>query len=143
MNSTSAASVKIDASATEILNVLLDFENYDKWSGLTEVAVINSSGDGLEYLVAFQISSNGMQDKVKVKVRSISSTEISWELMDAALLTELSGHFTLVEETTGCLVNYSLNLKFKNPLFNAMKRTAEAQMISKILNRLNARMAEL
>jgi ribosome-associated toxin RatA of RatAB toxin-antitoxin module len=143
MTSATAASVKIDANSAEIFEVLMDFENYAKWSGLTEISIISSSEDRLEYVVAFQISTNGIEDKVKVKVRGISSTEINWELLDSSLLTDLSGRFTLSEVESGCLVSYDLNLRFKNPFFNALKKTVEAQMITKILNRLTARMAEL
>jgi ribosome-associated toxin RatA of RatAB toxin-antitoxin module len=143
MTSTTAASVKIDASAAEVFEVLMDFNNYAKWSGLTEISIISSSEDGLEYVVAFQISANGIEDKVEVKVRGISSTEINWELLDSSLLTDLSGRFTLSEVESGCLVSYDLNLRFKNPFFNALKKNVEAQMITKILNRLTARMAEL
>jgi ribosome-associated toxin RatA of RatAB toxin-antitoxin module len=143
MTSATTASIKIGASAADIIKVLLDFNNYANWSGLTDVSMISSSDDGLEYVVAFKISSSGIQDKVTIKVLRVDSTEITWELVESALLTELAGHFMLNQEEVGCLVSYDLELRFKNPFFNAMKKNAETQLVSKILSRLLARMAEL
>lgn len=144
MSSLSAAEIIIQSPLSNVIGVLLDFDNYPAWSGLENLTVVSHSVDLNQTAIRFEISAAGLTDVVQIMVTKSNDNSIEWKLIESGLLTHLQGIFQLnAIDSKSCAVAYELELRFKNPLFNAMKKTAEVQMVQKILDRLNERMAAI
>lgn len=144
MSSAPALEIVIQSPLPDVIEVLLDFNGYPAWSGLDNMTVVSRSADLAQTVIRFEISAAGLTDVVQIMVTKSADSTLEWELVESDLLTELKGIFRLTAlDSNSCAVAYELELRFKNPFFNAMKKSAEVQMAQKILNRLSERMAQI
>lgn len=143
MSSAPALEIVIQSPLPDVIEVLLDFNGYPAWSGLDNMTVVSRSADLAQTVIRFEISAAGLTDAVQIMVTKSDDSTLEWELVESDLLTELKGVFRLIAlDSSSCAVAYELELRFKNPLFNAMKKSVEVQMAQKILNRLSERMVQ-
>ena len=144
MSSAPALEIVIQSPLLDVIEVLLDFNGYPAWSGLDNMTVVSRSADLTQTVIRFEISAAGLTDAVQIMVTKSADSTLEWELVESDLLTHLQGIFRLIAlDSSSCAVAYELELSFKNPLFNAMKKSAEVQMAQKILNRLSDRMTQI
>ena len=144
MSGTPAFEIVIQSPLANVIEVLLDFNAYPIWSGLDNMTVVSRSADLTQTVIKFEISTAGLTDVVQIMVTKSDDSTLEWELVESDLLTQLKGIFRLIAlDSSSCAVAYELELRFKNPLFNAMKKSVEVQVAQKILNRLSDRMAQI
>ena len=144
MSSAPALEIVIQSPLPDVIEVLLDFNGYPAWSGLDNMTVVSRSADLTQTVIKFEISTAGLTDVVQIMVTKSDDSTLEWELVESDLLTQLKGIFRLITlDSSSCAVAYELELRFKNPLFNAMKKSVEVQVAQKILNRLSDRMAQI
>lgn len=138
-----AAETMIAAKADRVLKVLLDFDSYPSWSGLSDVKVLAENKSIGEYLISCKLNSGGFSDELEIKILQRDATTIVWELVESNLLAQLTGEFQVAPlDEILCRVIYELDIRFKNPLMNMMKKSIEGQMIAKLLERLAKRAIE-
>ena len=137
MSNLSSASIELDATADNVMQVIMDFSSYPKWSGFQSALVLPKRENLNQVPVQFGLSVNGVSDSLTLGIAQISESEVSWTLIESNLLSVLEGKFKLTElPGERCKVTYELELRFKNSMMNLMKKALEGQMIEKLLRRL-------
>ncbi len=143
MTSSSQATAEISASAASVMSALLDFSNYPTWAGFETASILQVNSNQTEFQVQFGLTTNGMSDQLAVQISRPEPTVIVWSLRESNLLSKLDGIFEITQlDDDHCKVTYELDLRFKNPMFNLMKKTVEGQMVEKLLDRLAIRAAK-
>ena len=143
MSDISKNSVTIEASIADVAAVLTDLASYPTWStAIKSVEVQEKDSAGRAAKAKISIDAGVMKDRVILDYDwSKSPTEITFELDDADLLTEMTGAYKLVDngdDTTR--VTYELTVALSMPVPAMMRQKAERSTIDLALNQLKAKL---
>lgn len=143
MSDISKNSVTIEAAISDVVAVLSDLPAYPTWStAIKSVEVLASDESGRASQVKISIDAGVMKDRVTLDYDwSKSPSEITFELDDADLLTEMTGAYKLVDngdDTT--TVAYELTVALSMPVPSMMRQKAERSTIDLALNQLKAKL---
>ena len=143
MSDISENSITIDAPIDEVAAVLSDLATYPTWSSaIKSVEVQEKDPTGRATKAKISIDAGVMKDRVILDYDwSKSPAEISFELDEADLLTEMTGAYKLVDngdETT--TVNYELTVALSMPVPAMMRQKAERSTIDLALNQLKTKL---
>ena len=143
MSDISENSITIEAPITEVAAILTELASYPTWStAIKSVEVQEKDSAGRATKAKISIDAGVMKDRVILDYDwSKSPTEITFELDDADLLTEMTGAYKLVDngdDTT--TVTYELTVALSMPVPAMMRQKAERSTIDLALNQLKAKL---
>ena len=143
MSDISENSITIDAPIDEVAAVLSDLATYPTWSSaIKSVEVQEKDPTGRATKAKISIDAGVMKDRVILDYDwSNSPTEITFELDDADLLTEMTGAYKLTDngdETT--TVKYQLTVALSMPVPAMMRQKAERATIDLALSQLKTKL---
>lgn len=137
MSSKTTAFADLATSAAQVFSVLLDFDKYPDWSGFETAEILQVDKTSESYLIRFKLNLNGVSDVLTISIIKSDLTTMLWSLKESSFLTKLEAKFDIFDiSSESCRVVYDLDIKFKNPMMNLMKKTVESQMVEKLLSRL-------
>jgi len=143
MSDISENSITIEAPITDVATVLTDLATYPTWStAIKSVEVHEKDSAGRAIKAKMSIDAGVMKDRVILDYDwSKTPAEITFELDDADLLTEMTGAYKLVDngdDTT--TVTYQLTVALSMPVPAMMRQKAERSTIDLALNQLKAKL---
>jgi uncharacterized membrane protein len=143
MSDISENSITIEAPISEVASVLTDLANYPSWStAIKSVEVKEKDSSGRATKAKISIDAGVMKDRVVLDYDwSKTPSEITFELDEADLLTEMTGAYKLTDngdDTT--TVKYELTVALSMPVPAMMRHKAERATIDLALNQLKAKL---
>lgn len=139
---TSSATVAAPPGA--VLAVIADVQQYPQWAPeVREVEVLSTEGDGWPDRVRFRLDAGVIKDGYVLDydwdVTEEGTGIVSWELVEARTLREMTGSYTLAPEAEGTRVTYELTVDVVVPMLGMVKRKAERMIIDSALTNLRRR----
>ena len=134
----SSSKILIDASADDVRKVLFDIAKYPEWSRSIKATKVESSDDqGRPLRIELSIEAGMLRDRATLDYNwSQAPEKVSFSLVDADLLTQMDGVYTvkaLGEETE---VTYELESDVSMPIPKPMLQSAEQGIIKAALEEL-------
>ena len=134
----SSSKILIEASADDVRKVLFDIANYPTWSGSIKGAKVESSDDqGRPLRIELTIEAGMLRDKATLDYNwSQAPAEVSFSLVDADLLTQMDGKYTVKAIGDETEVTYELESDVSMPIPKPMLQSAEQGIIKAALEEL-------
>jgi uncharacterized membrane protein len=143
MSDISTSTVTIQASASEIQEVLSNLSAYPTWSTtIKSVNVITTDDQGRATQVQVSVDAGALKDKPTLNYDwSKAPSRLEFSLEDADLLTEMSGAYIIKDngdDTTD--VTYELTVGLSMPVPAVMRQKAEKSTIDLTLKQLKEKL---
>ena len=143
MSDISTSTVTIQASASEIQEVLSNLSAYPRWSTtIKSVNVITTDDQGRATQVQVSVDAGALKDKPTLNYDwSKAPNRLEFSLEDADLLTEMSGAYIIKDngdDTTN--VTYELTVGLSMPVPAVMRQKAEKSTIDLTLKQLKEKL---
>ena len=134
----SSSKILIEASADEVRKVLFDIANYPSWSRTIKAAKTESSDDqGRPLKIQLTIEAGMLRDKPTLEYDWSNAPErVSFSLVDADLLTQMDGTYTVKAFGDETEVTYELTTDVSMPVPKPMLEAAELSTIKAALEEL-------
>ena len=134
----SSSKILIEASADEVRKVLFDIANYPEWSRSIKATKVESSDDqGRPIRIELTIEAGMLRDKATLDYNwSQAPEKVSFSLVDADLLTQMDGVYTVKAMGDETEVTYELESDVSMPIPKTMLQTAEQGIIKAALEEL-------
>lgn len=134
----SSSKILIEASADEVRKVLFDIENYPTWSRTIKATKTESSDDqGRPLKIQLTIEAGMLRDKPTLEYDWSSAPErVSFSLVDADLLTQMDGTYSVKAIGDETEVTYELATDVSMPVPKPMLEAAELSTIKAALEEL-------
>ena len=134
----SSSKILIEASADEVRKVLFDIENYPTWSRTIKATKTESSDDqGRPLKIQLTIEAGMLRDKPTLEYDWSSAPErVSFSLIDADLLTQMDGTYSVKAIGDETEVTYELATDVSMPVPKPMLEAAELSTIKAALEEL-------
>ena len=138
------SSIGIDAGPAEVLDVIADVESYPLWAAdVKQVTVLSEEGDGWVDQVEYTLDAGVIKDTYVLDyqwdVQEDGTGMVSWSLVSATVLKEMTGSYILESTGLGTVVTYRLTVDVKIPMLGMLKRKAEKVIIDTALKELKKR----
>jgi Polyketide cyclase / dehydrase and lipid transport len=138
------SSIGIDAGPAEVLDVIADVESYPLWAAeVKQVTVLSEEGDGWVDQVEYTLDAGVIKDTYVLDyewdVQEDGTGMVSWSLVSATVLKEMTGSYILQSTGLGTIVTYRLTVDVKIPMLGMLKRKAEKVIIDTALKELKKR----
>jgi uncharacterized membrane protein len=143
MSDISTSTVTIQATASEIQEVLSNLSAYPTWSTtIKSVNVITTDDQGRATQVQVSVDAGALKDKPTLNYDwSKAPNRLEFSLEDADLLTEMSGAYIIKDngdDTTN--VTYELTVGLSMPVPAVMRQKAEKSTIDLTLKQLKEKL---
>jgi uncharacterized membrane protein len=143
MSDISTSTVTIQATASEIQEVLSNLSAYPTWSTtIKSVNVITTDDQGRATQVQVSVDAGALKDKPTLNYDwSKAPSRLEFSLEDADLLTEMSGAYIIKDngdDTTD--VTYELTVGLSMPVPAVMRQKAEKSTIDLTLKQLKEKL---
>jgi ribosome-associated toxin RatA of RatAB toxin-antitoxin module len=140
-----SASLVIQASPAEVMEVIGDFPAYPEWArGVTRAEILAEDENGWAEQVFFALDVAPIKDEYTLAYTWDGYDGVTWTLAQGKILTALDGAYELVELPSGDTeVTYRLALELSIPLIGMLKRKGEKMLIDTALSGLKARVESL
>jgi uncharacterized membrane protein len=143
MSDISTSTVTIQATASEIQEVLSNLSAYPTWSTtIKSVNVIATDDQGRATQVQVSVDAGALKDKPTLNYDwSKAPSRLEFSLEDADLLTEMSGAYIIKDngdDTTD--VTYELTVGLSMPVPAVMRQKAEKSTIDLTLKQLKEKL---
>jgi ribosome-associated toxin RatA of RatAB toxin-antitoxin module len=134
----SSSKILIEASADEVRKVLFDIANYPEWSRSIKATKVESSDDqGRPLRIELTIEAGMLRDKATLDYNwSQAPEKVSFSLVDADLLTQMDGVYTVKALGDETEVTYELESDVSMPIPKPMLQSAEQGIIKAALEEL-------
>ena len=134
----SSSKILIEASADEVRKVLFDIANYPEWSRSIKATKVESSDDqGRPIRIELTIEAGMLRDKATLDYNwSQAPEKVSFSLVDADLLTQMDGVYTVKALGDETEVTYELESDVSMPIPKPMLQSAEQGIIKAALEEL-------
>lgn len=138
------SSVTVAAPPGAVLAVIADVEQYPQWAGeVRAVEVLSTEGDGWPDRVRFRLDAGVIKDSYVIDydwdVTEQGTGVVSWDLVEARTLREMTGSYTLAADGEGTQLTYELTVDVVVPMLGMVKRRAERMIIENALTNLRRR----
>jgi ribosome-associated toxin RatA of RatAB toxin-antitoxin module len=139
------SSIVVDAPASDIMDVIADFEAYPEWAkGVTKADVLSELQSGRAEQVFFALDVSPIKDEYTLAYEWDDDREVTWTLVEGKMLRALDGAYVLRERGDGSTeVTYRLVLDVSIPLIGMIKRKGEKILIDTALKGLKKRVESL
>src|SRR4029078_4478186 len=132
------SSIVIDASPSEVMDVIADFPAYHTWAkGVTTADVVSEFPDGRAEKVFFRLDVSPIKDEYTLAYTWSGDEQVTWTLVEGKMCPALDGAYVLGargDATTD--VTYRLALDVSIPLIGMLKRKGEKILIDTALKGL-------
>ena len=137
----SSSKILIEAGAEEVRAILFDIANYPSWSKSIKGAQVESSDEqGRPLRIQLTIEAGMLRDKATLDYNwSAAPEKVSFSLVDADLLTQMDGVYTVKALGDETEVTYELESDVSMPVPKPMLRSAEEGIIKAALAELKAK----
>ena len=134
----SSSKILIEAGADDVRKVLFDIANYPTWSRSIKAAKVESSDDqGRPLRIELTIEAGMLRDKATLDYNwSQAPEKVSFSLVDADLLTQMDGVYTVKALGDETEVTYELESDVSMPIPKPMLQSAEQGIIKAALEEL-------
>ena len=134
----SSSKILIEASADEVRKVLFDIANYPEWSRSIKATKVESNDDqGRPLRIELTIEAGMLRDKATLDYNwSQAPEKVSFSLVDADLLTQMDGIYTVNALGDETEVTYELESDVSMPIPKPMLQSAEQGIIKAALEEL-------
>ena len=134
----SKSTVIIQASISQVSEVLLDLEKYPEWSdSISKVKVTERDEMGRATGVTMSISAGAVKDEVSLTYNWDGAPQrVEFELEDANMLTKMDGSYTIKDLGDETEVTYELSVGVSMPIPQAMITKQEKLTIDQTLSQL-------
>jgi ribosome-associated toxin RatA of RatAB toxin-antitoxin module len=138
MSDMSKSTVIIQASISQVSEVLLDLEKYPEWSdSISKVKVTERDEMGRATGVTMSISAGAVKDEVSLTYNWDGAPQrVEFELEDANMLTKMDGSYTIKDLGDETEVTYELSVGVSMPIPQAMITKQEKLTIDQTLSQL-------
>lgn len=108
--------VVIEASPSEILDVIADVESTPSWSSQYQSAeILDTYDDGRPRRVRMKVRSAGITDEQEIEY-TWAEDRVSWTLLRAGQLKAQDAAYTLTPDGTGTRVRFDISIDLSVPL---------------------------
>jgi ribosome-associated toxin RatA of RatAB toxin-antitoxin module len=136
------ASIGINASPREIVDVIADFASYPQWAGyIKQVEVLSTGDEGRPERVSFVLDAGVVKaDYVLTYTwdEDDSHSVVAWSLAEGSLKKN-DGSYDIVATDNASEVTYSLAVDLGVPMLGMFKRKAEKVIMDTALKELKRR----
>jgi uncharacterized membrane protein len=138
MSDMSKSTVVIQASLSQVSEVLLDLEKYPEWSdSISKVKVTERDELGRATGVTMSISAGAVKDEVSLTYNWDGAPQrVEFELEDANMLTKMDGSYTVKDLGDETEVTYELSVGLSMPIPQVMITKQEKLTIDQTLSQL-------
>jgi ribosome-associated toxin RatA of RatAB toxin-antitoxin module len=139
------SSITIEASPSEIMDVIADFDSYPHWAtGVRTAEVVAELPDGRAEKVFFRLDVSPIKDEYTLAYIWSGDEQVTWVLDQGKMLKALDGAYVLDDRGDGFTeVTYRLALDVAIPLIGMLKRKGEKILIDTALKGLKKRVESL
>ena len=133
-----SSKILIEASADDVRKVLFDIAEYPSWSRSIKATKVESSDDqGRPLRIQLTIEAGMLRDKPTLDYDwSQAPEKVSFSLVDADLLTQMDGVYTVKALGDETEVTYELTSDVSMPIPKPMLESAEQGIIKAALEEL-------
>jgi ribosome-associated toxin RatA of RatAB toxin-antitoxin module len=137
-------SIEIEASAEEVMEVIIDFRSYPEWSEVESAEVLEQDDRGRPEVVAFRVSQMGFSAGYTLEYRhEPDHAGISWVTREASgAVDDVRGSYALKEDRGGTRVTYSLRVELSVPVPGLLRRQGERRVVRTALEGLKRRVEQ-
>jgi ribosome-associated toxin RatA of RatAB toxin-antitoxin module len=139
------SSITVEASPSEVMDVIADFDSYPEWAtGVRTAEVISQFPDGRAEKVFFKLDVSPIKDEYTLAYVWSGNQQVTWVLDQGRMLRALDGAYVLADRGDGTTeVTYRLALDVSIPLIGMLKRKGEKILIDAALKGLKKRVESL
>lgn len=131
--------IRIDAAPTVILDVITDVEAYPQWiDDVKQVEVRGTDHEGRPLEARFVAAAAGMEASYTLAY-SYAPNEVTWELVEGDLLSQLDGEYVLTPSDGAVQVRYTLEGDVSVPLPGFMIKRVAKRILDEGLQGLKRR----
>ena len=135
----SKGSISIEGSASHILEILIDVENYPQWAAaIKSVEVLSRDAENRVISAEMMVDAGVMKDRIILDFNwSALPDQLSFTLQEGDQLQEMNGLYTLSSEgDLATKVDYQLILAISLPIPAFMIRKVEMSIVDQSLRQL-------
>ena len=133
----------IDAPASDIMEVLVDFESYPDWTDVKATKVVNTDAEGKATEVWYEVSQFGITAKYTLAYDYADDDGgMTWttKSVEEGPIKDIQGEYVLEElDEDETKVTYKLEAEVDVPLPGFMKRQGAKQIVNQALSGLKKR----
>jgi ribosome-associated toxin RatA of RatAB toxin-antitoxin module len=139
------SSIAIEASPSQVMDVIADFDSYPRWAtGVKTADVVSQFPDGRAEKVFFELDVSPIRDEYTLAYDWSGNEQVTWVLDHGKMLRALDGAYVLADRGDGTTeVTYRLALDVSIPLIGMLKRKGEKILIDAALKGLKKRVESL
>lgn len=138
------SSIVIDATAAQVMAVIVDFESYPAWAqGMKTVQVETRDAAGRAETVHFELEATPIKDSYTLAYVYDGDLVLRWTLVKGGMLRAMEGSYELRETGNGIQVTYQLSVDVAIPMIGLLRRKAEKVIIDTALKGLKKRVESL
>jgi ribosome-associated toxin RatA of RatAB toxin-antitoxin module len=134
------STIVVNATPSEIMKVIADFEAYPEWAdSMRETKVLSTDEAGRPKQVRFKVDAGAISDEYTLDY-VWSRNEVTWTLVQAKMVKGMDGAYVLRDlGDQGTEVTYRLAVDVSIPMIGMLKRKAEKVIIDTALKVLKKR----
>ena len=133
----------INAPASDIMDVLVDFESYPDWTDVKKTEVLNKDGEGRPSEVAYEVSQFGITARYTLAYEYMPDDEgMTWttKSVEEGPIKQIEGEYVLEElDEDETEVTYRMTLDLKTKLPSLIMKRGEKMIIRNALDGLKKR----
>jgi ribosome-associated toxin RatA of RatAB toxin-antitoxin module len=139
------SSITVEASPSEVMDVIADFDSYPRWAtGVKTADVVSKFPVGRAEKVFFELDVSPIRDEYTLTYDWSGNEQVTWVLDHGKMLRALDGAYVLTDRGDGTTeVTYRLALDVSIPLIGMLKRKGEKILIDAALKGLKKRVESL
>ncbi|KHL09025.1 polyketide cyclase/dehydrase/lipid transport protein [Mumia flava] len=141
MTNQTTSDIVIDASPSQIMSVIADFDSYPEWAtGVKQCDVVEPGPDGRATKVAFVLDASPIRDSYTLAY-TWAEDHVEWAIDEpGSMLKAMDGAYVVEELPDGSArVTYRLAVEVGIPLLGMLRRKAEKVIIDTALKGLKKR----
>ena len=145
MTSQTEGTTTIAAPPADVMAVIIDFDAYPEWAGISKATVTKKDSKGRPKEVAMEFSQMGFSAAYTLTYSyAPKDGGVSWTTLEASgAVKDIEGEYVLEPEGDGTKVTYRLTLELGISLPGFLRRQAEKQAINTALGGLKKRVESL
>jgi ribosome-associated toxin RatA of RatAB toxin-antitoxin module len=138
------SSIIVDATPTQVMEVIADFPAYPEWAqGMKQSEVVKVGSDGRAEQVHFELEAAPIKDSYTLAYDWQGDSAVKWNLVEGRMLKAMEGAYELRPSGDGTEVTYRLAVEVSIPMIGMLRRKAEKVIIDTALKGLKKRVEAL
>jgi len=135
-----SSSITVNATKSEVMAVIADFESYPQWASMIRTVTVEETGpDGRGTQVSFVLDAGVLKDEYTLAYDWQGDDRVDWHLVKGKALKSQDGSYVLQDSGGGTEVTYQLAVDLNIPMLGMFKRKAEKVIIDTALKGLKKR----